>query len=347
MMLSRRRFLITAATVSTAALGLSACNASAPDAESVASASPGGVEQGAFPVTIAHKFGETTIGAAPLRVVTVGLKEQDDCLAVGVVPVASTKWFELGAGGIIGPWASAALGSATTPVVLTDTDGVDFEKVAAQAPDLIIAVYSALKQSDYDKLSKLAPTIAQSKDHEDWGVPWDVQATMVGQALGRPKRMAELVAAAKQKVADVAVANPEFAGKTAVTATPYEGIFVYGVQDPRPRLLTELGFTLPAGLDQATGSAWGGQLSRERVDLLDTDAIVWFVEDTGRQDVENNKSYASLRVHKEGREIFTEPGDNVYEAFSFLTVLSVGFLVENLAPRLKAAVDGDPKTTGD
>ena len=84
-------------------------------------------------------------------------------------------------------------------------------------------------------------------------------------------------------------------------------------------------------------------MSTERVDLLDTDMIIWLVEGDGRKTVEANKAYTSLAVHREGREIFTEPGDNVYEALSFLTVLSVGYLVDQLTPRLAAAVDGDPR----
>ncbi len=346
MSLSRRRFLLTSLALSAGATGLAGCNASA-NSEAPAEPAPSGAEAGAFPVIIAHKFGETTITAEPRRVVTVGLKEQDDCLAVGVVPVGSTKWFELGAGGIIGPWAEAALGSTPAPTVLTDTDGIQFEKIAALQPDLILAVYQGVKKSDYDKLAALAPTVAQSKDHQDWGVPWEVEATMVGQALGRSAQMAELVTSAKKKVADTAAAHPEFSGKTGLVATPWEGVFVYGIQDPRPRLLTELGFILPEGLDKATGSAWGGQLSTERVDLLDTDTIIWLVEGDGRKTIEANKAYTSLAVHKEGREIFTKPGDNVYEALSFLTVLSVGYLVEQLAPRLAAAVDGDTATITD
>ena len=50
----------------------------------------------------------------------------------------------------------------------------------------------------------------------------------------------------------------------------------------------------------------------------------------------------SLPVHQESREIFMKPGDGVYEAYSFVTVLSVGYLLEGLIPRMKAAIDGDP-----
>ena len=349
MSLSRRRFLFSAAGLSAVAVGLSACNASAqPEGgDASASVSDGGVEEGAYPVTIRHKFGETTITEEPRRVVTAGLKEQDDCLAVGVVPVAATTWFDLDGSPLFGPWAEDALGSSPAPTVLTNVDKLEFEKIAAAGPELIIAIYSALTQADYDKLSKIAPTIAQSKDYQDWGVPWDVQATMVGQALGRPALMADKVAAAKKSITDAVAAHPEFAGKSGVVATPYDGIFVYGVQDPRPRLLTELGMTLPPDLDEATGSAWGGDLSSEKVDLLDVDAIIWFVEGANKAEIEKNKAYTSLAVHKDGREVFTAPGDGMYEAFSFLTVLSMGYLLEQLAPRLAKAIDGDPATSSD
>ena len=44
-----------------------------------------------------------------------------------------------------------------------------------------------------------------------------------------------------------AAEHPEFEGQEAATVTIYEGIFVYGPEDPRGRLLTDLGFTYPAG----------------------------------------------------------------------------------------------------
>lgn len=351
MSLSRRRFLVGTAALATSVAGLSACNASAGSETTTSEATPAtaatGVEEGAYPVTIAHTYGQTVIESAPQRVVTVGLKEQDDCVALGVVPVGSTTWFDLGDSKLFGPWAGDALGGAPEPTVLTDVDGIQFEQVAALQPDLILGVYSGMKQADYDKLSALAPTVAPLKEYQEWGVPWDAQATVVGQALGRPQQMTALIEDARKRVQTVKESHPQFVGKTTLAVTPWEGVFVYGSQDPRGRLLTELGFSLPPDLDATIKNAWGGDLSDERVDLLDVDALIWLVEGQGRADVEANKTYTSLAVHSEGREVFTAPGDGMYEAFSFLTVLSIGYLVEQLAPRLTNAVDGDPSTSTD
>src|SRR5690606_20608019 len=47
----------------------------------------------AFPVTIEHKYGETTIEEEPERVVAVGFTDQDTLLALGVVPVGIRDWY--------------------------------------------------------------------------------------------------------------------------------------------------------------------------------------------------------------------------------------------------------------
>ncbi|WCB93789.1 hypothetical protein DSM104299_02505 [Baekduia alba] len=73
----------------------------------------------------------------------VGLREQDALLALGVVPVGTSEWHGDHPGAIF-PWAKKALGNAPLPTKLNVTDGIEFEKVAAPRPDLIIAVYSGL-----------------------------------------------------------------------------------------------------------------------------------------------------------------------------------------------------------
>ena len=44
-------------------------------------------------VTVKHAFGETKIPKPPTRVVSAGLTDADDLLALGVVPIALTDWF--------------------------------------------------------------------------------------------------------------------------------------------------------------------------------------------------------------------------------------------------------------
>ena len=92
-----------------------------------------------------------------------------------------------------------------------------------------------------------------------------------------------------------------------------------------------------------TGEEYGGNLSTERSDLLDVDAIIWLdaedVEDYG------GPLYASFAVHTEGREVFLDSfNDPLGGATSFVTVLSLPYLLDGLVPKLAAAIDGDPAT---
>jgi iron complex transport system substrate-binding protein len=302
-------------------------------------------EPDAFPVTIAHKYGSTTIEAAPKRIVVVGLKEQDDLLALGIVPVATTKWLD-DTKGLIYPWASKLLGSASLPQVLTQDDGIQVEKVAALAPDLIIGLYSGMTKPEYDKLSQLAPTVAQPGDVPDYGISWQDETRTVGKAVGKPAAAEKLVAQVDASTAKIVAANPKLKGRTAVIATPYEGFYVYGASDPRTRFLTDLGMKLPSGLDKVIGTkSFGASISAERADFLDVDAIVWLADKGKERDaIVGNKTYSALAVHREDREVFVGNTGTYGQAISFVTVLSVPYTLARLAPQLTAAVDGNPAT---
>jgi iron complex transport system substrate-binding protein len=298
-----------------------------------------------FPVSIENKFGTTTISAEPKRIVTVGLVEQDALLALGVVPIATTEWFGEKPGAIW-PWAEKALGSAAKPQVLTYTDGIQFEKIAALKPDLIIAMYSGVTAEDYATLSKMAPTVAQPKNQVDYGVSWQEVARTVGSAVGRKAQAEKLVTDLEAKFAGIRKEHPEFAGATGLMATTYEGYWVYGPQDPRGRLLQDLGFTMPTGLAEVTGKEFGANLSKERIDLLDTKVLVWLLDsyDTDKAKVQGDPLYAKLKVNTEARDIFLVSEEEVGAATSFISVLSLPMLLDKLVPQLKLAVDGNPST---
>jgi len=339
-----RRSTRTIAAVTAALLlgvGLAGCGDD-DSSSSAGSAAPGAA---AFPVTITHKYGTTEIKSEPKRIVVAGLTEQDALLSLGVVPVATTEWFG-GYPGAVWPWAQDELGGAAKPAVLTNTDGYQFEKIAAQRPDLIIGIYSELTQADYATLSKIAPVVAQPKDTIDYGVSWQDVTRTVGAAVGRKAQAEKIVADVEAKIAQAKAANPKFAGATALMATTWEGYYVYGSQDARGRFLTALGFKLPAGLDQLTGKEFGVSLSRERTDLLDTDVLVWLIEDhaSDKAKIQSDPLYAKLNVKTQARDIYLENEELLGGATSFVTALSVPFLLDGLVPQLAAAVDGDPAT---
>jgi iron complex transport system substrate-binding protein len=328
-----------------AAVLFSACGDDS-DTDSSAAA-PAAAETAAFPVTIEHKFGSTTIEQAPKRVVVAGLREQDALLALGVVPVATTEWYGEHPGAIF-PWAEEALGDAPKPEVLSFTDGIQFEKIAAQRPDLILGVYSGLTKKDYETLSKVAPTVAQPPGQVDWGSSWQDEILTVGRAIGKPKEAERLRDETQAKLDAVAKEHPEFKGQTAAVATPWQGVYVYGPQDARSRLMTDFGFTFPDALRDIGGKdEFGGNLSEEKLDLLDVGALVWFANPGPAKKLRDNDVYSRLAVSREGRDIFLAETGELYEATSFVSVLSIPVLIDQLVPKLAAAADGDPGTVTD
>ena len=115
---------------------------------------------------------------------------------------------------------------------------------------------------------------------------------------------------------------------------------VYGEQDVRGRFLTMLGFQLPAGLQEITGTEFGGNLSMERADLLDVDVIIWLDAEEAEGEL-GGPVYQSLPVHTEGREVhLSSYNDPLGGATSFVSVLSLPFLLEGLVPQLADALDG-------
>lgn len=329
------------------ALALTACGERSESDAASGPSSKIAVEDGAFPVDIEHKYGSTTVEGEPKRIVVVGLKEQDDLLALGVVPVATTQWLDDTPGSIY-PWSSDELGAAEVPVSLNQDDGVQFEKIAALAPDLILGLYAGLTRADYDKLSQIAPTVAQPADVPDYGIGWQQQLLTVGKAVGRPQAAQEIVDDVEARFDQVAEEHPEFEGKEAIFATPYEGTYVYGSADPRSRLLTDIGFDLPSDIDEVVGTKdFGANISAERMEFVDTDALVWLTNVMEDKDaIVENDVYTSLPVHEEGRDIYV--GDAPHQEYgfsiSFVTALSIPYTLDRLVPQLAAAVDGVPST---
>ena len=177
------RLLAAVGVAAALAVGLTACSSSSPEPGSATEGNSS--DDSAFPVTIQHVYGETTIDEKPERVATVAWANHEVPLALGIVPVGMSKatWGDDDDNGIL-PWVEEKIDElgGETPALFDETDGVDYEAVADTQPDVILASYSGLTQEEYDTLSKIAPVIAYPD--VPWGTPVNEMVEMNSAALG-------------------------------------------------------------------------------------------------------------------------------------------------------------------
>jgi len=291
-----------------------------------------------FPAEIEHKFGTTVVADRPERVVSIGYNEHDVVLAFGIEPVAVRYWY--GAeDDVTQVWTDDLL-SDGEPEVLNMPE-LNFEAIAALEPDLIVGTYSGIDQGDYDRLAAIAPTVAQSGEHVDYGMPWQEVTRTIGAALGEPDRAEEMIAELEGRFAAARDAHPEWDGRSLVVAVYGDGseLGFFASPDPRSRFFTQLGFATDPQLDEIAGDQFYGSLSPERVAALDQDLIVWdqisFTEG-GRATLEADPLVATLDAMRDGRTIVLE--DDVELAFGWNTILSIPYALDAIVPMLEDAV---------
>jgi iron complex transport system substrate-binding protein len=316
-----------------ATLALVGCGGS----EDEASDRPAGA---GFPVVIEHKFGSTEIPAAPERVVTVGYTEQDVVLALGVKPVGEREFL----GGYPyeeRPWAQEALGGSKPAVV--GGEEINFERVAAARPDVIIGVNSGMSEGDYKRLSSIAPTVAQSGEFIDFGVPWQDQTRTIGRALGREEQARRLVEDVEGQFAQAREEHPEFDGTSLLLAYGARGDFgAYSSQDYRVGFFEDLGFQSPPQVDELAGKSFYVDFDEEHFRLMDRDVVVMFGK---RDDVTSDPVFERLDAVGDERVVYLDLEDQFAGALGFSSPLSLPYLLDEAVPKLAAAADGDPATT--
>jgi iron complex transport system substrate-binding protein len=319
-----------------AALVLSACGGGT-DEDTSKPSGEAGAGSAAFPVTVEHKYGSTTIESEPKKVVTLGLSDQDAVLALGVEPVGSVDWFKEQPYGKW-PWTKDLWGS-TPPQIVGERDEYNMEKIAALQPDLIVAQYSGMKKEQYETLSKIAKVVAQPKGHEDYQAPWQVMTEQIGKALGKEGETKKLIAGIDARFKAVRDEHPEWKGLTVTVGEPYEpGKFsAFSPKDPKVIFLSEMGFTTSEKYRAALGKENVADLSSERLDVMEADRTVWLGTPDTEKAMKADPLYKKTKVHQEKRDLFL-PYDSpdIGAALSFNTVLSIPYAIDQVVPMLEA-----------
>jgi iron complex transport system substrate-binding protein len=297
-------------------------------------------ENGAFPATITHEFGQTVVPAAPQRVVSLGYTDQDAILALGVVPVAIRE-FTGNQPSATWPWAQDEL-QGQQPQVLPVGE-VGTEQIAALRPDLIVGISAGLTQEQYDTFSRIAPTIAQPAGFVDYGTPWQDATRLTGAALGKSAEAEQLVTELEGRFAAARQQYPVLAGKTAAATRPSTAgpanFFVWSSQDLRGRFLTELGLTIPAEFDQLAGDQFYADISAEELGKLDQADVVLLVaaSPAEREAFTSLPGYPALQVVQQDRVVTLD--EQQAAALSFSSVLSLPVVLDALPPQIAAALE--------
>ncbi|MBT2267107.1 iron-siderophore ABC transporter substrate-binding protein [Rhodococcus erythropolis] len=290
----------------------------------------------AFPVTIEHALGSTTIDAEPQRVVTLGYTDHEPLLALGVEPVGMAEWWGSGMDESW-PWTKDYW-KGKTPTYINSGGDFNFEQIASLAPDLILALYADIDTETYKKLTSIAPTVAQSKDYDPYTTPWTDMTVTAGRALGKEPQARQLITDTENAFATARAAHPEFAGQTATIVnldTP-EG-YVFSSHDPRGIFLSSLGFTLPPTVDTFVGDQFGDWLPNERYDILEpVDRLIVMADPEGEKALAGNTLYQRLPAVKNGNAIVVRytADPPVGAAMSGNTVLSIPYAIDQLTATL-------------
>ena len=299
----------------------------------------------AFPVTIEHALGETTIESEPTRVATLGWTDHDHAIALGVVPVGATKitWGGNKAGST--DWFDAAVeeAGAEAPVRYDDADGAPIDEVAELAPDLILATNSGITEQEYAKLSKIAPVVAYPE--APWTTNWQTSLEMVGQALGRTDLAEEVEADTQATIDEAKTANPELQGAELIygylAATDLSTVGIYAPADPRVSILRDLGMVdAPAVAKAIKPGEFYGTVSAEKSAELSSDVFVTWVDSVDSvKTISDDKLLGQIPAIADGHW-YAETDKQDAMASTNPTPLSIPVIIRDFVPHVVEAIEG-------
>lgn len=282
-----------------------------------------------YPKVLPHFAGETTIPAAPKRIVALGPHMLDILLSLGVQPVGYGEAAQLSVTNYGQPLKQIRyLGPYVTsnPINVGNRFNPSLEVLLSLKPDLLIGENFA--QAAYPNLSKIAPTLLfDGTSHEGWKTGLQTIATALGRearAQAVIRNYQQTISAAKAKLA------PIIAGKKLLIAWnggfPADSLYtVYGAQDYTGGLMRELGFSL------MTAGAKETKVSPEAMPAFDPDIVIVLAgnaskPEIARRDWESNAVLQTMRASKNKQVYYLE-----IQLFGRIRgPIAAGLIVENL-----------------
>ncbi|MUL42389.1 iron-siderophore ABC transporter substrate-binding protein [Streptomonospora sp. PA3] len=269
----------TLATASAAAalILLTACGADPGSGASDASGDSGG--SGAFPVTVEHAMGETTIESRPERVVVLDTSYLDSAIGLETQVVGRTAYGDGGGlRGYLGEQGETYAGGAE---VVGTLEAPDLARIAELQPDLILSA-KVRHEAIYDQLAKIAPTVFS----ETTGATWKQNHLLVGKAVGKEDMAKSQIADYEERAAKLgeAIAEQNGGEMPTMTLARFAGeptVRLYGPDSFPGIIQSDVGLPRPEGAPMPEEGGIAANLSPEEILDLDADHIMVSTWDDG------------------------------------------------------------------
>lgn len=297
-------------------------------------------------------FGEVEIPEpedGELDVVALGWSDAEIALALGVEPIAIHDWLGFGEDHHgVGPWATELV-QGDPEVIPRSDEELDYEQIQVLEPDVILNVNSGYDEQEYSRLSEIAPTVSGPEGAENFNPGWENHTRLIADALGLSEEGEELVAETEDRFATAREEAPEFDGVEAITGSKFGE--AYGLSysgDMRWDIMEELGFEMygPAA-EMEPNEGFFADVSEEQVEVFDAEVAVLFPIGYTLEELESDPLIDSLDVVAEDRAVLLDDGEDLVQAFSAGSPLSIEVVLEELTPQLKEAVETLEGDTGD
>lgn len=224
-----------------------------------------------------------------------------------------------------------------------DADGIPVAEIAKLSPDLVLGVNSGMTKEEYDKLTKIAPTVA----YPDlaWATPWEDSLTIIGKALGVPDKAKDLLKETNDLIDEEVAKYPEIEGKTvawaSITPTDLSKIDIYTTNDLRPQLLRRFGMEDgPLVTKHSDGTKFFFSISAEKARDIEADVLIFYAD--GKEQIEKitkDPLLGEIPAIKEGHYV-ASADQQVSTTLSSPSPLSMEVAVTKFLPELAEAAKG-------
>jgi putative iron-siderophore ABC transporter,binding protein len=259
-----------------------------------------GQADGVFPRTVVHYQGQTTIDAAPSKVVILSTGQADAMLTLGMCPIGSTT--ASGAEGPVPQYLKDAYPEQAAAIEAIKTVGSrtepDIEAIGALKPDLILTNAAGKDDAEtlYKNLTAIAPTVVT----RGTGQFWKADFLLLSDALGK-REAAKSVLDGLTSEAVSAGSALSTAGTISLLRKNSDKLRIFGPISFSGSVVADMGLSRPETQQFTDGVS--KELSSETLDQADGDWLFYGVQGGKDEELTGQALWGSLKAVSAGHAV--------------------------------------------